>query len=242
MRAFLELLEARASVRFGRVFKPHSMSRRTEFRCPLGKRRDPEQDPLQRRPRCIPSRKAVGGQGELVRQKRHVHLTWLSGKGRAQDRRRKRWRSMREPLLKARGEAEFMGDVFALLENASPKSLGERAFWERIDAAPADKYIASGVVDWGGHQRGEGKRFGKMIRGAMSGRQRGRKTYYALLANAPLDTRQREEVEGLTLAQQSLVAQALAAGFDGEVALTVAYTRGLDPISRSEAYALIAGG
>lgn len=103
----------------GRDFKKHSMARRTEFRCPEGKRRDPDQNPSQKRSKCIPARKALGGSSKMIRLKKYMHRRWISGTGHAEDRMRKRWHDRREPLLKAQkqaGESLTMRDFFDLME------------------------------------------------------------------------------------------------------------------------------
>lgn len=133
-------------------------------------------------------------------------------------------------------------DTLRQLEEAAaidPASLGERAFWSRIDAAPADRYITSTVVDWGSSHRGQGRRRGGMVMGGMSDAPKGRKSYHSLLGSAPLSSEERDGAGLLEPHQQMLIAQALAAGFSADVALTLAYTLGDRPISREEAYALV---
>lgn len=112
----------------------------------------------------------------------------------------------------------------------------ESDFWARIDAAPADRFTSTEVIDWGGMPRGAGRRRGKMIMGAMSDPARGKKTYTRILGKADLTDLEREEAEALEAPQQVLIARALAAGFSTDAAFLAGYTVGPDPITRSQAF------
>lgn len=115
-------------------------------------------------------------------------------------------------------------------------AMTESDFWSRIDAAPADLFVSSETVDWGGMSRGAGRRRGKMIMGAMSDPARGKKTYTRILGKADLTDLEREEANALERPQQAMIARALAAGFSVDAAFMAAYTVGPDPITRAEAF------
>lgn len=112
----------------------------------------------------------------------------------------------------------------------------EAEFWARVDGAPADAFVTTESIDWGGLSRGAGKRRGRMVMGAMSDPARGVKTYAKILGKADLGPEDRFEADSLELPQQALFARALSAGFGVDVAFLVAYTVGPDPITRSEAF------
>lgn len=81
----------------------------------------------------------------------------------------------------------------------------EPEFWASIDNAPADRYVGSTVIDWGRRQRGQGKRMGTMIRGAMSDAPVGRRSYPVVLASAPFTEGERGEASVMEMEQKARV-------------------------------------
>lgn len=123
-------------------------------------------------------------------------------------------------------------------ESIVHKKLTEKQFWSRIDRKKGDKYITSTVTDWGQTHRGQGKRVGGMVKGAMSDLPKGKKKYYDILGNAPLSRNEKEEASSFETNQQIMLARALEAGFPSDVAFLVSYSVGSDKLSRSEIYKL----
>ena len=113
-----------------------------------------------------------------------------------------------------------------------------RAFWARIDAAPADRYVTTTRIDFGAPPRGRGRRRGRMGNAAMSDPPRGERTYHRILGAAPVDRVCLEETSELSPVQQALVARALAAGECFDVAMVCAYTLEADGPSRAEAFVM----
>ena len=120
-----------------------------------------------------------------------------------------------------------------------PSDFSEKKFWEKIDASSGNKYAKSNVVDWGPRKRGQGRRFGTMIRGAMSDAPVGNKQYVDVLGNAPLNAKQKEEADNIRdTYQKFMFAKALEAGFSPDVAFLVSYSVGDGAMDRSEIYDL----
>ncbi len=115
-----------------------------------------------------------------------------------------------------------------------------QAFWAAIDDAPRDLYLTSTVENWGsGKRRGQGRRRGGMVMGAMSDAPRGKITYSQILGKADIDADERVLVAALSKAQQVIYAQSLAAGLQPEQAWFVAQTVGgqhSEQWSRDEAF------
>lgn len=114
--------------------------------------------------------------------------------------------------------------------------ISEEDFWKAIDTSPADQFVTSEVIDWGGMPKGQGRRRGGMVMGAMSDAVRGKKSYAKILGSAPLNEEEMLEASAMEKPQQVMIARALAVGLPSDVAFVVAYTIGPDPISRHEAY------
>ena len=119
-----------------------------------------------------------------------------------------------------------------------PSDYSYKRFWAKIDRTKGDKYVSSQEVDWGA-SRGQGKRSGRMVMGAMSDAAKGKKKYYDILGNAKLNRRDREEADSLSDLQKHMFAKALEAGFETDVAFLVAYSVGDNRISRKEVYKLV---
>jgi hypothetical protein len=118
-----------------------------------------------------------------------------------------------------------------------PAGMSAAEFWRRIDSAKGDRYLSSSSIDWGrGKARGQGKRSGGMVMGAMGDAPQGVKTYHFILGKAPLSAEDKAEAASLEPHQQMLIARALEAGFSAKVAMLVGYTAGPDPISRHECF------
>jgi len=126
-----------------------------------------------------------------------------------------------------------------MIEVRDPKKMTEVQFWKAIDKANPDRYTTSNVIDWGG-RRGQGKRMGRMIRGAMSDAPQGKKSYISIIGKlkGKLSRNDWEEAMNLEQDQKFLFAKALAAGFSVDVAFLAAYTTGKSPVSKKEAYKL----
>jgi hypothetical protein len=98
--------------------------------------------------------------------------------------------------------------------------LSRKDYKARIAAAPNDKYKTSHVEDWG-NNRGQGKRVGGMVKGAMADPPRGKKTYTSILGALP--EHELRDTVALENHHKIAYARARAAGFDHEQALSEAF-------------------
>ena len=120
----------------------------------------------------------------------------------------------------------------------NPSDFTYARFWAKIDRAKGDKYAVSHEVDWGTSRRGQGKRRGGMVMGAMSDAPKGKKSYVDVLGKASLNRSDKEESDSLTNHQKLMFAKALEVGFSTDVAFLVAYTVGNNRLAKKEVYKL----
>lgn len=131
-------------------------------------------------------------------------------------------------------EGRHIGEASRSL--APPADLTEAELWAAIDAAPADAFAESWCVDWGTN-RGQGRRRGRMVQGAMSDPPRGVSYYLKILgSSAPLTDAERVEAESMTPIARCMLAKALAVGLRGSDAFLVSDTVGDEALTRAQAF------
>lgn len=92
-----------------------------------------------------------------------------------------------------------------------------------ISKAEQYKFAEKYTVDWGPRPKGQGRRFGNMIRGSMSGALYGVQEYIDPFYNLGLSAEERDEIGVFTMPEQARYLKARSAGFDHDYAMAYCF-------------------
>lgn len=104
-----------------------------------------------------------------------------------------------------------------------PWEMTQKEFKRKVSSADHKIFSDIEIIDWGS-RRGQGKRVGKIVKGAMSDAPQGKKTYIRIFAKLPDYNKHKIELEGMPLHETIPYLKARAAGFDHDTAMLNSYT------------------